>query len=389
MTKSVFKHVAVKGISTVVPEKEINIYDEAEYYDNNIKKIDRMRKMVGFHKRRVVDENTTPSDLAICAARKLLADMQIDKSTIDALVYVVQQPDYNAPATAYFIHQKLGLSDNTPAFDINNGCAGYVYGMWVTSQMIESGTCKRVLFVCGDTPSAGINLKDRNSAPIFGDGGVATLVEYSEQETKSYYNIEVRSNGFESIISPMSGARFRGNAVLRDNTDYMLKLLNDKFLTPTGNEITIFDPYLDGLAVFDFTITIVPQNIKDLLEFSGKKEADIDMLCLHQANKQIVQSIGNAVDFPEEKVPYYAFENYGNNTMCSIPSTICSVLEEKTRNEKVTICGSGFGNGLVAASFVMDLDKIYNSGIQTYTKPEYAQTREKYVEYWLNKMKGQ
>lgn len=389
MTKSSFKHVAIKGISTVVPEKEINIYDEAEYYDNNIKKIDRMRKMVGFHKRRVADENTTASDLAICAARNLLADMNIDKSTIDALVFVTQQPDYTAPATAYFIHQKLGLSDNTPAFDVNNGCAGFVYGMWVVSQMIESGTCKRVLLVCGDTPSVGINLKDRNSAPIFGDGGVATLVEYSEEETKSYYNIEVRSNGFEAIISPMTGARFRGGAILRDDTNYMLKLLNNKFLTSTGNEITIFDSYLNGMAVFDFTISVVPQNIKDLLEFSGKKEADIDMLCLHQANKQIVLSIGNAVDFPEEKVPYYAFENYGNNTMCSVPTTISSVLEEQTKNGKVTICGSGFGNGLTCASFILDLNKIYNSGIQTYIEPEYTQTREEYVEYWLNKMKGQ
>lgn len=389
MTKSVFKHVMIKGISTVVPEKEINIYDEAEYYDNNIKKIDRMRKMVGFHKRRVADENTTASDLAICAARNLLADMNIDKSTIDALVFVVQQPDYCAPATAYFIHQKLGLSDNTPAFDINNGCAGFVYGMWVVSQMIESGTCKRVLLVCGDNPSVGINLKDRNSAPIFGDGGVATLVEYSEEETKSYYNIETRSDGFEAIIGPASGKRLNIHSLLRDNPDIALKLGREKIATSAGNEITLFDGYLDGMAVFDFTISVVPQNIKELMKYAEKIETDIDMLCLHQANKQIIQSIGNAVDFPEEKVPYYAFENYGNNTMCSIPSTICSVLADQTKNGTVTICGSGFGNGLTCASFILDLNKIYNSGIQTYVKPEYAQTKEEYIEYWLNKMKGQ
>ena len=50
MTLSKFEHAKIAGISVVVPEKEINIYDEAQYYNNSIKKIDRMRKMVGFWK---------------------------------------------------------------------------------------------------------------------------------------------------------------------------------------------------------------------------------------------------------------------------------------------------------------------------------------------------
>ena len=94
MAFSQFRRVAVKGISVVLPPKEICIYDEAQYYDNNVKKIDRMRKMVGFWKRRVVDENTTPADLAIDAAKKLIEGTQTDKDTIDALVFVTQSPDY-------------------------------------------------------------------------------------------------------------------------------------------------------------------------------------------------------------------------------------------------------------------------------------------------------
>lgn len=114
-----FKNVKISGLSVVIPEKEINIYDEAEYYNNSIKKIDRMRKMVGFYKRRVADDTTTASDLAIQSAENLIKEMNIDKNSIDALVYIVQQPDYMAPATSYFIHQKLGLPDRCIATDIN------------------------------------------------------------------------------------------------------------------------------------------------------------------------------------------------------------------------------------------------------------------------------
>ena len=92
-----FEHVKIKGVSVVVPEKEINIYDEAQYYGNNVKKIDRMRKMVGFWKRRVADKTTTPADLAYNAAENLIQEMNIDKNTIDALIFVVQGPDYTNP----------------------------------------------------------------------------------------------------------------------------------------------------------------------------------------------------------------------------------------------------------------------------------------------------
>lgn len=386
--KSQFKHVKISGISTAIPQREINIYDEAEYYGNSVKKIDRMRKMVGFFKRRVIEEDTTASDLGVCAAEKLLNDMNIDRNSIDTLIYVVQKPDYEAPATAFLIHNKLGLSENTPAFDINMGCAGFVYGMWVASQMIESGTCKKILFVCADTPTDDVDLADRNVAPIFGDAGTAILVEYSEKEIISYYNIETRSDGFYSIIDPTKGHRL--NFQYRKKTDFdLIQKYRDKFVITNDNQKkTVFHPYLNGMEVFDFTISVVPKNIKELMDYSNLKESDIDTLCLHQANKQIIQAIGNAVDFPEEKVPYYAFENYGNNTMCSIPATICSVLKEKTQNGSVRILGSGFGNGLTCASCILELDKIKNSGIVEYIAPVDRMTKEEYLEYWLNKMKG-
>lgn len=381
-----FKNVKISAISVVVPQNEINIYDEVHYYNNSIKKIDRLRKMVGFHKRRIADKTTTASDLAICAAKNLLAKTQTDKNSIEAVINVVQEPDYKNPATAYFIHQKLGLSDNCLATDINQGCAGWVLGLLFASQMIESGTAKKVLLLNADTPSINKKIEDRNIAPIFGDAGSATLIEYCEAENKSYFNIQTKSEGFEAIIPPLSGERFRLD--YSDDKDLALleKIRKNTITTPAGNAVTLFDAYMDGMAVFDFTMNVVPENIKQLISYAGLAKEEIPMLCLHQANKQIVQTVANALGFEEDKAPYTAFENYGNNTMCSIPTTI-SLLSPKV--PKKNICCSGYGNGLVCASCIINLENTYIGPVRDFEKPEYVKSREEYIEYWTKKIKGE
>lgn len=386
MTISKFKHVKVSGISVVVPEREINIYDEAEYYCGSIKKIDRMRKMVGFFKRRVADKETTPSDLAYNAAQNLIDEMSIDKKSIDALIFVCQQPDVQNPSTAYFIHDKLGLSDDCIATDINQGCVGWLYGLYIASNLITSGMHKKVLLLNGDTPSVGISPSNRNSAPLFGDGGTATLLEYSETELESYYIIDTKSHGFEAIVAPFSGTRCRID-MINDEDDFKLfsELRRERLTMPTGVTVPLLGGYMDGLEVFDFTVKVVPETIKKLLKNTGLTQEDIPALCLHQANKQIVQAVGSGAEFDLNKVPYDAFENYGNNTMCSIPTTLA--LLDKNISKK-NICCCAFGNGLVSIASILNLDNTFISEIKPFQKPAYVKTRDEYIEYWRNKIKG-
>ena len=381
-----FHHVIISGISVVVPNKEINIYDEAQYYDNNIKKIDRMRKMVGFHKRRVADKTDTALDFAYNAAKNLIDETKIDVSTIDALIYVVQKPDWVGPSNSYFLHHKLGLSKDCIATDVTQGCAGWIFGLYMASQMIESGAHKKILLLNGDTPSKGIDPSDRNQAPVFGDAGCATLLSYTENELLSYYNIDTVSNGYDAIIAPFSGSRF-GGSILNDEHFEKLKLLRrEKCTLPTGNVAPLLGSYLDGLRVFDFTIKIVPETIGALLDYAGKSTDDIDVLALHQANKQIVQTVGNACGFNLDKVPHEAFENFGNNTMNSIPTTL-SLINKKGIN-KENVCCCGFGNGLVSAAALLNLKNTYIGEIKTFEKPEYVMSHDEYIDYWRNKIQG-
>jgi len=386
MGKVSFLHSRISGFSIVVPEKEISIYDEAQYYDNSIKKIDRMRKMVGFYKRRVADELTTPADLAYDAAQHLIEDMNIERSSIDMLIFVVQQPDTVNPSNAYFLHDKLGLSDNCLATDINQGCVGWIFGLYIASNMVESGLHKRVLLLNGDAPSIGIDQANRNTAPLFGDAAVATLIEYSESEIVSYYNIETKSSGYEALIKPFSGTRFRYDLAKEEDFKLMDNLRKVQLAMPNGQEVNLLGDYMDGMAVFDFTIKVVPQNVRELLEYANIKVNDLPVLCLHQANKQIIQSIGTEIGVPMEKVPYTAFENYGNNTMSSIPTTI-KLLPSDTNMSQLCCCG--FGNGLVCGSAILNLENTYMSEIYSFKRPNYIKTKEEYINYWKHKIKGE
>jgi len=126
MSKNIFRHVKISGISTVVPKNEIRLEDELQFFGGDIKKAQRVTKMAGIDRRRVADEGVLPSDLCQHAAEKLFAGLELDRSTIDALVFVSQSPDYVMPATACILQDKLKLPKTCAAFDVNQGCTGYV-----------------------------------------------------------------------------------------------------------------------------------------------------------------------------------------------------------------------------------------------------------------------
>ena len=200
MSLNKFSHVKISGLSVVVPEKEINIYDEVNYYGNDVRKVDRMKKTVGFFKRRVIEDGTTAADLAISAAESLLNEMNIDRQSIEGLVYVVQKQDYLGVVDSYYIHHKLGLKSGAFCTNVSQGCAGWVWGLFLCSQLIESGAQKRILLLNADIPSLDTDLSNRNQAPLFGDAGSATLLDYSEENITSFYGIKTFSDGYDKII---------------------------------------------------------------------------------------------------------------------------------------------------------------------------------------------
>lgn len=177
MPKTLFKNVKIAGISTVVPQKECCLLDNKELYGGNEKKINRVVKSSGFLNRRIADIDVMTSDMCLQAAKDLITNLKVDKSTIDAILFLSYTPDYLMPATSYVLHKKLGLSQNCLCMDIPQACSGYILGLFQASMLINSGY-KRVLLLVGDSFSKFTDMFKDHTAPVFGDAGTATLVEY-------------------------------------------------------------------------------------------------------------------------------------------------------------------------------------------------------------------
>ena len=379
-----FTNIKVSGVSLVLPQKEISIFDELQYYGNSEKKAERAHKMAGFWKRRIADPDVTSADLGLQAAENLLAAMKLDKMKIEAMVLVVQQPDYQGPCTSYSVHQRLGLHKDCYVTDIVQGCVGWCFGLLTAFQMVASGAYKSVLLINGDTPARGLQPSDRINAPLFGDAGCATLVEFCEGASETVFNLETFSEDYEAIVSIFTGLGGRANFDIRKQED--VRKLTETFDTNNGRKACLAEGYMDGAAVFEFSTQKAPENIKALMADVGTAPESYDLLALHQANKQIVQTVGSNAGFLLDKVPFSGFENFGNNTMCSIPATLLKEKGDVLRDGgSVHALACGFGNGLVVCSVDLMLSGLKCADVKTYVKPTDHKTSDEWIAYWREK----
>lgn len=180
-----YKGVGITALSAAVPKHIINNFEYTDFFTDD--EVREVVNKVGVFERRFADESTCSSDLCFAAAEKLITDNNIDRSAINLLVFISQTPDYRMPATSIILQHRLGLSNSTIAFDINLGCSGFIYGMSVVYAMMEKSGLKKALILDGETRSKVYSPKDRRTAFIFGDAGVAALVERNEKLGKVFF----------------------------------------------------------------------------------------------------------------------------------------------------------------------------------------------------------
>jgi 3-oxoacyl-[acyl-carrier-protein] synthase III len=357
MANAKFTNSKISGIVSVVPQIEKSIDAEVDLYGGNKKQIERIKKVIGLDKRRVADAETTSLDLCYNAAIQLLEGLMIEKSDIDGLVFVTQTPDHLQPSNAAIIHGRLGLKKSCASFDINLGCSGYVYGLWMAHMMIQSTTCNTVLLLAGDTLSKCVNPRDRSTAPLFGDAGSATLVENSNNINHAFFSLHTDGTGQDFIKVPAGGFRCPSNR----NTSIVSE-------DSEGNWRSEDNLYMNGGEVFNFSIKTEPEAINDILEYGKKSINEIDYIVFHQANKYIISNIAKRLKLPLERAPCDTVGKFGNQSCASIPSTINDSLSKEVSSGQFQLILSGFGVGLSWATAIVGFDKIFCPPIQIYSK---------------------
>ncbi|MGK0176967.1 MAG: 3-oxoacyl-[acyl-carrier-protein] synthase-3 [Lentimonas sp.] len=348
MAKCSFNQVQIGGIVACAPKLEKCIDEEIALFGGNKQQIERLKKTIGLNRRRVVGSDTTAVDLCEAAARRLFDLVNLSVNEIDALICVTQTPDYSQPCNAAVLHGRLDLSKHCAALDVNLGCSGYVYGLWLAHMMISAGGCKKVLLLAGDTISRIVNPKDRAVAPLFGDGGSATLIQQGERESSAWFSLGTDGKGFDKLIVPAGGQRTPRSAQTGvEKTD------------ENGNVRSPEDLYMDGAEIFNFSITEEPKTVQDLVDYSGVGLDAIDYFVFHQANRYILKNIAKRLKIDFAKVPMETVERFGNQSSASIPFALCGELRDVLSgpiSKRVLL--SGFGVGLSWASAIVDLEKL-------------------------------
>lgn len=350
MATGFISNVSVKGIAACVPRGcESNMDYELLTQEERIKLV----KTTGIEKRRIAQKDQCTSDFCFHAAEKLISELKWKRDEIEALVFVSQTADYPYPATSIILQDRLGLPKSSICFDINLGCSGYVYGLGALAGQMSSMKIKKGLLLVGEVAARTTTYTDRSSYPLFGDAGTATALEFDENAEKIYFDFGSDGGGHNAILmkSGNIGGRF-------PVTEESLKLKRvDK-----GIERNDLHVILNGIEVFNFSITTVPRSVNLLVEKFGLDLDEIDAFVLHQANFIMNDTIRKKLKLPAEKV-HYSLKEFGNTSSASIPLTIVHSLQERISTEKLRLLISGFGVGLSWGTMVLDADKIICPGL--------------------------
>lgn len=333
-----FKGIGISAMAGAVPSHVIDNLKYTDFFPQD--QVDKVVEKVGVYQRRFADENTCSSDLCFAAAQKLFADNDIERSEIDLIVFISQTADYRMPATSITLQHRLGLSKSCIAFDINLGCSAFIYGMSVVYSMMQNSGLRKALILDGETRSKVYGPRDRRSAFIFGDGGVAALVERNDKFGETTLSLNSDGSRADLIMIKAGGYRHMSTP----------ETLKERVVDEYGNMRSEEQGYMKGGDVFNFVICEIPRDLKKTLAESGKDSSELDYIVFHQANNFINSYIAKKMKLDTTKIPH-TIEKFGNTSSVSVPLTIVSELQGKLEGNK-TLMLSAFGVGMTWASAI-------------------------------------
>jgi len=312
------KNVRVAGISAAIPKNRVSNRDLKMISQESI---DLLVQTTGIDSRRIAPRSVSASDMCFESAEQLLTELNWDRSEVEILIFVSQTADQPIPGSSMLLQERLGLSKSCMAMDLNQGCAGYVYGLSTIMSLMSGSGLQKGLLLVGDTITHLLNDNDQSTVPIFSDAGTATALEFDTNAQEAIFNLQTDGKGYQAIQQK------RGEA-----------------MTMNGHE------------VFHFGLKEVVPNIKSILEESGIEMNQIDHFVFHQANMLLNESIRKKLKVPSEKVPY-TLNEFGNTSCATIPITIVNSLGEELSNNSKRCLLAGFGVGLSWASGIVNFSK--------------------------------
>ncbi|MFK5856956.1 MAG: ketoacyl-ACP synthase III [Bacteroidota bacterium] len=307
-------------------------------------KVPELTRLTGVKKRYICDDDQTSTDLGIAAANKLFKESKISKDDIDYIIFCSAGGDYITPASSTIIHNKLELPANCGAFDFNQGCTGYIYGLSIADSIITAGNAKNILLITAEAITKTIHTKDSSNRAIFGDAATASII--TKKDTP---------NRFGKFIFGTDGSKFDKIIIKHGRERFPLaKFAHEDTIDGYGNVRNDANFYMDGAEVFNFSVSKAPELVSQLLAESNLEFNDIDFFIFHQANRIILETIGLKLKIPRNKL-IIDVENTGNTVSSTIPIALHNAISSGTIGSGNTLLIAGFGVGFSWGGTILEL----------------------------------
>ena len=320
----------IKAISYYLPEKVVT--NEELVKDFPGWSIDKIAQKVGVNSRHLAAEDETAGDMAEKAAKLLFKEYGISPMDIDFILLCTQSPDYFLPTTACILQSRLGIPTSAGAIDYNLGCSGCIYGLALAKGLISAGVAKNVLLLTAETYSKFINPADKSNRSIFGDGASACLVSKEGFAEIGEFVLGSDGSGAENLILKTGAARHPdASGLFTEDEEGHVRY--DDYL------------YMNGGAIFNFTLDIVPMLSKQTLEKNNLEKGSVDYFIFHQANKFMLDTIRTVCSIPSDKF-YNNLSETGNTVSSTIMIGLKDSIQCKVIGSGSTVLLAGFGVGL-------------------------------------------
>lgn len=316
------------SIGAYVPEKIMSNKDFEKILDTTDEWI---TKRTGIDTRHFAAENESTSDLALKASEKALKRAGLEAKDLNMIIVATFSGDYlNMPSTACMLADKLGVN-NIPAFDINAACSGFIYALATAKAYIESSMAKKILIVGAELLSRLIDMEDRTTCILFGDGAGAAVIESTQNAKEAVKDVHIAADGAygDLLIVPAGGSK----------DPFSQKVLDERshFIRMKGNE------------TFKIAVRTLSKDVVDTLEKNKMNSKDIKFFVPHQANYRIIKAVGELIGMKDDQV-VLTVAKYGNTSAASIPMAINDIYEEgKLQNGDMMLLDA-FGGGFTWGS---------------------------------------
>jgi 3-oxoacyl-[acyl-carrier-protein] synthase-3 len=313
----------IAGTGSYLPEKILSNHDLEQMVETSDQWI---TERTGIKKRHIVADDETTTELAFNAAKKAIEAASISAEEIDLIIVATTTPTRVFPSTASLVQEKLNISNNCPAFDIQAVCTGFVYALTVADKFIKSGTVKNALVIGAESLSRIVDWTDRNTCVLFGDGAGAVVLQASDET--GILSTHIHSDGsYNQLLNVPTGP-----GSLADGTSAHIEM--------QGND------------VFKVAVRTLSHIVDETLDANQLDKSDIDWLIPHQANIRIIQATAKKLNMSMDHV-VVTVDEHGNTSAASIPLALDVAVRDGRIQRGETLLLEAFGGGFTWGSTLL------------------------------------